>query len=105
MGLFGVPIQTRLSRPKSFEHDYSFDYRQDLADGTPSVLTCQTVELIKRPGQSLGLFLREGNGVTRADGMHVVFVCEAQCVTRRCVCIALWRSIGVVTTSERNIRR
>uniref|UniRef100_A0A915HRW4 PDZ domain-containing protein n=1 Tax=Romanomermis culicivorax TaxID=13658 RepID=A0A915HRW4_ROMCU len=48
-----------------------YEEKQTLPDGTQQTFIYQTVEIVKKPGQSLGLYLREGFGHERSDGVFV----------------------------------
>lgn len=42
----------------------------------------ETVEVLKRPGQSLGFYIREGNGVDRADGVFISRIAPGSAVEK-----------------------
>lgn len=53
-----------------------------MPDGSQQTCICQTIELVKKPGQSLGLYLREGNGVDRTDGVFVSRLAEGEALEK-----------------------
>ncbi|VDP21969.1 unnamed protein product, partial [Soboliphyme baturini] len=79
-----------------------FEYNQPLANGTMRMYVCQTVELIKKPGQTLGVYLREGNGVDRESGVFVSRLIEGCDVEKSCV---LKPGDEILSVNEVNVTR